>query len=159
MREYRVASTNVFNMDETGFIMNRECLVWVLESGSFVIVPIGDLAHPPSRLLLRVRSSGELPGVVSGMAPRTTVSFFRDMNGIPASWHFSNSDSGRVNSEASLLSNGWKICSNPAHGRRRHRIGVCSSLTAIGHTQVRRLAMCCGRTVSFHTCCHHTPRM
>ena len=105
MREYSVASTNVFNMDETGFIMNRECLVWVLESGSFVIVPIGDLAHPPSRLLLRVRSSGELPGVVSGMAPRTTVSFFRDMNGISASWHFSKSDFGWTKSELALESN------------------------------------------------------
>ena len=39
---------------------------------------------------------------------------------------------------ASLPSNGWKPSSSPAPGRRRHRIGVCSSLTAIGHTQVRR---------------------
>ena len=37
MREYRVASTNVFNMDETGFMFG-------LGSRERVIVPTGDLA-------------------------------------------------------------------------------------------------------------------
>ena len=39
MREYSVASTNMLNIDDVGFM-----LVQVLESDSFVIVSTGDLA-------------------------------------------------------------------------------------------------------------------
>lgn len=105
MREYSVASTDVFNMDETGFMFG-------LGASERVVVSTGDLAsrfsaQPGTRgsasVIECIGSGGQvLPPLIITKGKHRTVGEQRRMNGIPASWHLSESDSGCINSELAV---------------------------------------------------------
>ena len=105
IREYSVASTNVFIMNETGSMFG-------LGASKRVIVPSGDPAsrfreqpatQESATVIEYLGSGGQvLPPLIITKGKRHTVGEQRRMNGFPGTWHFSKSDSGWTNSELAV---------------------------------------------------------
>ncbi|SPO23066.1 related to transposases [Ustilago trichophora] len=97
MREYHVASTNVFNMDETGFMFGQA-------GSERIIVPSGEpaaryKAQPGTResatIIECIGSGGQvLSPLIITKGRVHTVGEQRRMEGVPASWRFAKTDNG-----------------------------------------------------------------
>ncbi|SPO21142.1 related to transposases [Ustilago trichophora] len=97
MREYHVASTNVFNMDETGFMFGQA-------GSERIIVPSGEpaawyKAQPGTResatIIECIGSGGQvLSPLIITKSRVHTVGEQRRMEGVPASWRFAKTDNG-----------------------------------------------------------------
>ncbi|SJX66463.1 related to transposase [Sporisorium reilianum f. sp. reilianum] len=105
MHNFGIASTDVFNMDETGFIFGQA-------GSEHVVIPSGDLAswfkaQPGTQELATIvkciRSGGQvlLPLIIT-KGVHHTVSEHWHMNGVPASWHFMKSSNGWTNNELTV---------------------------------------------------------
>ncbi|GAC97421.1 transposase [Pseudozyma hubeiensis SY62] len=105
MREYSVASTNVFNVDETGFMLG------VLGTER-IVVPAGDpscrfKAQPGSwewaTVVECIGSGGQvLPPLIITKGQRHVVGDYRQMEGVPSLWNFTKSPNGWSNDELAV---------------------------------------------------------
>ncbi|SPO20076.1 related to transposases [Ustilago trichophora] len=97
MREYNVASTNIYNMDETGFMFGQA-------GSERIIVPSGEpaaryKAQPGTRELATIieciGSGGQvLSPLIITKGRVHTVGEQRQMEGVPGSWRFAKTDNG-----------------------------------------------------------------
>ncbi|SJX60464.1 related to transposase [Sporisorium reilianum f. sp. reilianum] len=81
MHNFGIASTDIFNMDKTGFIFGQA-------SSERVVIPSGDLAS---------HSRQVLPPLIITKGVCHTVGEHQRMNGVPALWHFTKSSNGWTN--------------------------------------------------------------
>ncbi|SPO30868.1 related to transposase [Ustilago trichophora] len=97
MREYNVASTNIYNMDETGFMFGQA-------GSERIIVPSGEpaaryKAQPGTResatIIECIGSGGQvLSPLIITKGRVHTVGEQRRMEGVPGSWRFAKTDNG-----------------------------------------------------------------
>ncbi|SJX62175.1 related to transposase [Sporisorium reilianum f. sp. reilianum] len=105
MCEFRVASTNIFNMDETSFMFGQA-------ASKCMVMPDSDLAsqfrvQPGTResamVIKCIGSGGQvLPLLIITKGKHHTIGEQRRMQDILASWHFSKSDNGWTNNKIAL---------------------------------------------------------
>ncbi|SPO23620.1 related to transposase [Ustilago trichophora] len=105
VNEYSVASTNIFNMDETGFRFGQG-------GSERVIVPSGDQAarfkaQPGTResatAIECIGTGGQvLPPVIITKGASHMVGEHRKMANVPASWHFAKTDRGWTTQELAV---------------------------------------------------------
>ncbi|CBQ67492.1 related to transposase (C-terminal fragment), partial [Sporisorium reilianum SRZ2] len=105
MRNFGIASANVFNMDETSFMFGQA-------GSEQVLVPSGDpaswfKAQPGTResatVIECIGSSGQvLPPLIITKGVHHTVGEQRRMAGIPSTWHFMKSSNGWTNNKLTV---------------------------------------------------------
>ncbi|SPO24922.1 related to transposase [Ustilago trichophora] len=105
LREYNVSSTNIYNMDETGFMFG-------VGGREQVVVPSGDQAasfkaQPGNResatVIECIGSAGQvLPPLVITKGCVHTVGEQRRMEDVPATWRFAKSNNGWTNNELAV---------------------------------------------------------
>ncbi|SPO28103.1 related to transposase [Ustilago trichophora] len=105
LREYNVSSTNIYNMDETGFMFG-------VGGRERVVVPSGDQAasfkaQPGNResatVIECIGSAGQvLPPLVITKGHVHTVGEQRRMEDVPATWRFAKSNNGWTNNELAV---------------------------------------------------------
>ncbi|SJX66299.1 related to transposase [Sporisorium reilianum f. sp. reilianum] len=105
MHDFHVALTNVFNMDKTSFMFGQS-------ASEHMVVPSGDPASPfrvqpgtreSATIIECIGSGGQvLPLLIITKGKRHIVGEQRQMQGIPAMWCFSKSDTSWTNNELAV---------------------------------------------------------